>query len=195
MTIRQRKGRQRGRWRTVAGGLALALLLLAAALPARAETYDLVARYVLETVRAFRTAYVLHVVEHTREVGIVPKEDWVKNAHAIPLPAQFIKAAGSDLDTFEIGIVGLTPIYKTNLPRTQAETEALQKLMNDRNQKIITFTEGNQFKAMAADIAMVQSCADCHNTHPESRWRNFKKGDVMGAIVVRMTKHQDRQGP
>lgn len=77
---------------------------------AQAETYDLVARYVLETVRAFRSAYVLHVVEHTKDVGISPKEDWVKNAHAIPLPAQFVKTAGSDLETFEIGIIGLTPI-------------------------------------------------------------------------------------
>jgi len=183
--------RLNGLRRGVAGGLALALVALLAAVPARAETYDLVARYVLETVRAFRTAYVLHVVEHTREVGISPKEDWVKNAHAIPLPAQFVKAAGSDLDSFEIGIIGLTPIYKANLPRTPAETEALQKLTNDRSQKIVTFADGKQFKAMAADVAMVQSCADCHNTHPESRWRNFKKGDVMGAVIVRLTKHDD----
>lgn len=155
---------------------------------AQAETYDLVARYVLETVRAFRSAYVLHVVEHTKEVGIAPKEDWVKNAHAIPLPAQFVKTAGSDLEAFEVGIVGLTPIYKSNLPKTDAETEALKSLMADPSKKIITFADGKQFKAMAADFAVSQSCADCHNSHPESRWRNFKKGDVMGAIVVRLTR-------
>lgn len=155
---------------------------------AQAETYELVARYVLETVRAFRSAYVLHVVEHTKEVGITPKEDWVKNAHAIPLPAQFVKTAGSDLETFEIGIIGLTPIYKSNLPKTDAETEALKSLMADPSKKIITFSDGKQFKAMAADFAVSQSCADCHNGHPESRWRNFKKGDVMGAIVVRLSR-------
>jgi hypothetical protein len=176
-----------GRLRT---GLCLALLAgLVMAPAARAETYDLVARYVLETVRAFRTAYVLHVIEHIREVGVSPKEDWIKNAHAVPLPAQFVKTAGSDLDTFEIGIVGLTPIYKSNLPRTPAETDALRKLSTDRSQKIITFMDGNQFKAMAADIAVVQSCADCHNNHPDSAWRNFKKGDIMGAIVVRINRH------
>nr|MBI3613833.1 DUF3365 domain-containing protein [Nitrospirota bacterium] len=168
-------------------GLGLCSLVLWGSV-AQAETYDLVARYVLETVRAFRSAYVLHVVEHTKDVGIAPKEDWVKNAHAIPLPAQFVKTAGSDLDTFEIGIIGLTPIYTSNLPKTDAEAEALKGLMADSSKKIITFSDGKQFKAMAADFAVSQSCADCHNRHPESRWRNFKKGDVMGAIVVRLTR-------
>jgi len=168
--------------------LAVAAIVLVVS-PGRAEdNYDLVARYVLETVRAFRTAYVLNVVEHVREGGIVPKEDWIKDAHAIPLPAQFVKAAGADLESFEIGLIGLTPVYKSNLPRTQAESDALQRLTSDRSQKVISFADGNQFKAMAADVAVVQSCVDCHNVHPESRWRNFKKGDVMGAIVVRLTR-------
>lgn len=168
-------------------GLSLCSLVLWTSM-AQAETNDLIARYVLETVRAFRSAYVQHVVEHTKDVGIAPKEDWVKNAHAIPLPAQFVKTAGSDLDTFEVGIIGLTPIYKSNLPKTEAETDALKGLMADPSKKIVTFTDGKQFKAMAADFAVAQSCADCHNGHPESRWRNFKKGDVMGAIVVRLSR-------
>jgi hypothetical protein len=152
------------------------------------ESYEMTAKYILETVQAFRAAYVLHVVEHVREGGVTPKEDWSKNAHAIPLPAQFVKAAGADIEDFEIGIISLTPIYRTNLPQTQAETEALMKLTTDRSKRIITFVDGKQFKGVAADLAVVQSCVDCHNNHPNSTWRNFKKGDVMGAIVVRMSQ-------
>jgi hypothetical protein len=148
--------------------------------------YEMAARYVLETVRAFRTAYVLTVIEHVKEAGIQPKEEWIKNSHAIPLPAQFVKAGGADIDSFELGLISLTPIVSSNTPQTPAEAEALKKLESNRQQRIITFIDGKQFKGMAADIAIVQSCADCHNAHPTSPWRNFKKGDLMGAIVVRM---------
>ena len=171
-------------------GVFAAILGLAGAVPTvkAEESLEMAARYVLQTVQAFRAAYVLHVVEHVREGGVTPKEDWTKNAHAIPLPAQFVKAAGADISDFEIGIIGLTPIYKTNLPKTQAETEALMKLTTDRSTRIITFTDGKQFKGVASDLAVVQSCVDCHNNHPDSSWRNFKKGDVMGAIIVRMNR-------
>lgn len=174
---------------TVGATLAVAVVVLAASSGRAEDNYDLVARYVLETVRAFRTAYVLNVVEHVREGGIIPKEDWIKDAHAIPLPAQFVKAAGADLESFEIGLIGLTPVYKSNLPRTQAEVDVLQRLTSDRSQKVISFVDGNQFKAMAADVAVVQSCVDCHNVHPDSPWRNYKKGDIMGAVIVRLNKH------
>jgi uncharacterized protein DUF3365 len=170
-------------------GLAVVLGVTAAASPGLAEeSYELAARYILETVQAFRAAYVLHVVEHVREGGVAPKEDWSKNAHAIPLPAQFVKEAGADIADFEIGIIGLTPIYRTNLPKTQAESDALMKLTTDRSKRILTFVDGKQFKGVAADVAVVQSCVDCHNSHPKSTWRNYKKGDLMGAIVVRMNR-------
>ena len=149
---------------------------------------DMAARYILETVKAFRTAYVINIVERVKESGIQSKEEWIKDAHAIPLPAQFVKAAGADISSFEIGLIGLTPVYKSNLPKTQAETDALTQLATDRQQTVITFADGKQFKGVSADIAIVQSCVDCHNNHPNSPWRNFKKGDLMGAIVVRLNR-------
>ena len=149
---------------------------------------DMAARYILETVKAFRTAYVINIVERVKESGIQSKEEWIKDAHAIPLPAQFVKAAGADISSFEIGLIGLTPVYKSNLPKTQAETDALTQLATDRQQTVITFADGKQFKGVSADIAIVQSCVDCHNNHPSSPWRNFKKGDLMGAIVVRLNR-------
>ena len=45
------------------------------------------------------------------------------------LPAQFLKAAGRELEDFELSLIGLTPIYKENLPKTKAEEDALKKLM------------------------------------------------------------------
>jgi hypothetical protein len=51
---------------------------------------------------------------------------------------------------------------------------------------VVTFADGNQFKALAADYAIVQACTDCHNQHPGSPKKDFRQGDLMGAIVVRL---------
>jgi hypothetical protein len=149
---------------------------------------EAVATYLLATVKAFRTVYVKSVVEQAKKAGVAPKEEWTKDDHAIMLPAQFVKSAGAEIKDYELGLIGLTPIYKSNLPKTQAETDALKKMQADPNLKVLTFADGNQFKGLAADYAIVESCANCHNTHPSSPKKDFKKGDLMGAIVVRLNK-------
>src|SRR5262249_31937864 len=138
-------------------------------------SFELTARYILEVVKAFRTAYVLKVVEHARDGGIRPDEEWHKDSHFIPLPAQFVKAAAHQLYNYEVGIIVLTPVNKANLPKSQAETDALLELMKNREKSIKTFLDGDQFKAISADLALVQSCADCHNQHPQATKRDFRR--------------------
>jgi hypothetical protein len=148
----------------------------------------------LEVVKAFRTAYVLKVVEHAREGGIQPNEEWQKDSHFIPLPAQFVKAAGDQLDHFEIGLIGLTPVNRANFPKTQAETDALIQLMKNRDRSVTSFVDGDQFKAISADLALVQSCVDCHNHHPKATRRDFQRWDVMGGLVVRLKRDVTPEG-
>ena len=50
---------------------------------------------------------------------------------------------------------------------------------------MLTFVDGDQFKGLMADFAIEQACADCHNHHPNSPKKDFKKGDLMGAIIIR----------
>jgi hypothetical protein len=149
---------------------------------------DVVAKYILASAKAFRAVYVKGVIEQAKKAGVKPNENWTKDDHAIMLPAQFVKAAGSEIKDFELGLIGLTPIYKSNLPKTDAEANALKQMVADPNKTVLTFADGNQFKGLAADFAIVQSCADCHNSHPSSPKKDFKKGDLMGAIVVRFNK-------
>jgi uncharacterized protein DUF3365 len=163
-------------------------------LSAAEPSFELTARYILEVVRAFRTAYVMKVVEHAREGGIQPNEEWQKDSHFIPLPAQFVKAAGDQLDDFEIGLIGLTPVNRANFPRTQAETDALLQLMKNRDRSMTTFVDGEQFKAISADLALVQSCVDCHNHHPKATRRDFQRWDVMGGLVVRLKRDARPEG-
>ncbi len=151
---------------------------------------DLVARYLLATVQAFRTAYVEQILERVKRADIQPQEDWMKDNHSIMLPFQFVKAAGQEMKTLvkdvDIGLVSLTPLYSSNFPQTETEVEALMQLLADPKLKVITFTDGKEFKGLAADFAIEQSCADCHNHHPNSVKKDFKKGDMMGAIIIRL---------
>ncbi len=149
---------------------------------------DAAAKYILATAKAFRTVYVKQVISAAKKANVKPNEGWSKADHSIMLPAQFVKAAGAELKDFELGLVGLTPIYDSNKPKTDAEANALKEMMKDPSKKVLTFADGNQFKGMSADFAIVQGCADCHNAHPKSPKKDFKKGDLMGAIVVRFAK-------
>lgn len=182
--------RERG---VTALGLICCLTFLGSGLTFAEPSYELTARYILDVVKAFRTAYLLHVVEHTKESGLSTREDWAGNAHALPLPAQFVKEAAGQVKSVEIGLISLTPVNPSNRPRTDAEVEALLQLEKDRSRGVVTFVDGNQFKAVSADLALVRSCVDCHNAHPRASRRNFEQWDVMGGLVVRMNR--DAQPP
>jgi len=164
----------------MASSLAVSLVIAADTSQERAV------KYILATVQAFRTVYSKAIVEHVQKGGVRPSENWHKDDHAIMLNAQFVKAAGAELKDFELGLIGLTPIYKFNLPKTQAEADALKKMMASPDFKMLTFADGNQYKGLTADHAIVQACVDCHNSHPSSPRKDFKQGDLMGAIVVRI---------
>jgi hypothetical protein len=166
--------------------------ILAASFGQAAVSEELVVRYLLTTVQAFRKLYVTGVGDHVERAGIYQKEDWLKDDHAIMLPFQFVKLAAAEVNrefkNIEVGIISLTPIYSSNFPKTEAEVNALNTIMANQQQRVFTFKDGNQFKGLAADFAIHQTCVDCHNHHPNSTRRDFKKGDLMGAIVVRLSK-------
>ena len=144
------------------------------------------ARYLLAMAKSFRTVYTQGVVEQVKKAAITSKEEWTTDEHAVMLPAQFIKAAGFEIKEYELGLIGLTPIYKTNLPKTSAEEEALRRFLADPSLQVLTFKDGPQVKGLVPDFATTQACADCHNAYPQSPKRDFRQGDLMGAIVVRL---------
>lgn len=181
------------RWQKVPAILAVTVLLLGLAIPARPApdtAHEDAVRYLLAAFRSFRTIYVSQVLERVQKVGIQPKEEWASDDHAVMLPFQFVKMAAlemkSHIKNLDIGLISLTPIYTANFPKTQAEVEALKKLVANPSQTVVTFRDGKEFKGLAGDFAIEQSCVDCHNHHPNAQRKDFKKGDLMGAIVVRL---------
>jgi len=113
----------------------------------------------------------------------------------LALPAQFIKTAAAQVEDLDIGLISLTPLNPANKPRTSAETDALMQLEKDRLRGFISFVDGDQFKALSADLALVRSCTECHNQHPQATRKNFRQWDVMGGLVVRLKRDQKPSGP
>ncbi len=181
------------RWVKVSVVAMVALLLIGVAAPAKPSSdaaQENSVRYLLAAFRAFRTIYVSQVLERIQKVGIHPKEEWTADDHAVMLPFQFVKLAAlemkSHIKNVDIGLVSLTPLHTSNFPKTEGEVEALRTLTANPSQQVLTFRDGSQFKGIAADFAIEQSCVDCHNHHPNAHKKDFKKGDMMGAIVVRL---------
>ena len=166
----------------------LATLVITAPIVWAADAQEIAAQAVLETIKAVRTVYSKQIIEQVKKAGVKPSEKWQSDDHAVMLNAQFVKAIGAEIKGFELGLVGLQPIYKSNTPKTPAETDALKKLAANPSQPILTFADGNQVKGLAADFAVAKGCADCHNAHPDSPKKDWKQGDLMGAVIVRFNK-------
>ena len=81
------------------------------------------------------------------------------------------------------------PVNKQNAPQTDAEKEGLEFVDENIGKNYYT-TEilGDQeyFTAVYADTGVAPVCVSCHNAHPDSPRTDFKLGDVMGGVVIRI---------
>ncbi len=170
---------------TMFGLLVVGVLMFLSVGQAADMTKEKAAEYILATAKAARTVYVKGVIADAKKAGVKLSEGWVKDDHAIMLPAQFVKELGKEIRDFELALVGTDPLYASNAAKTPKEKEMLAALASGKK-KVITGTDGAKTVGMSADFAIVQGCADCHNNHPKTTKKDWKRGDFMGAIVVRM---------
>ena len=168
---------------TAFGVAVLGLLLIMPAGYAGDISKGKAAEMVLATVKAARTVFVKGVLADAKKGGIKGNEDWVKDDHGIMLPAQFVKEIGKEIRSFELGLLGTDPLYASNAAKSPKEKEMLAALAGGK--KMITDEDGGRTIGMSADFAIVQGCADCHNNHAKTTKKDWKKGDFMGAIVIR----------
>lgn len=167
------------------------LSLEAASNPRKGIAPETVSDYLNAIIRADRQVYTTDIVKRMQEQGIVlAKEDW-KDKNAIPLPAQFLHSSSKIVAESGSGIryrlISLWPIYRRNGPATPFEREGLEQLIKIPETPYrgeVATGKMKFFQSIYADIATSQACVTCHNTHPLSPKRDFKIGDVMGAIVI-----------
>ena len=146
---------------------------------------------VMESDRTVYTRLVVNRLQNQEKV-IKASEHW-KDDKALPLPAQMFRY-GSEMvadktDKFAYQLLSLWPVNKQNAPRTEAEKTGLKFIAENKGKNYYTEeTLGGKtyFTAVYADTGVAPACVNCHNDHIDSPRTDFKLGDVMGGVVIRI---------
>jgi hypothetical protein len=129
---------------------------------------------------------------------VIKASEHFEDDKALVLPAQMFRF-GSELVAqrseklpdvnFSYSLQSLWPVNKQNEPKTDAEKAGLKFVAENKGQNYYTEeTLGGKkyFTAVYADVGVAPVCVSCHNDHKDSPKRDFKLGDVMGGVVIRI---------
>lgn len=140
-----------------------------------------------------RAVYTKQVVNRLKDEGVIKPSEHFIDDKALPLPAQMFRfgaeAVAAKTDAFSYSLQSLWPINKQNAPRTEAEKIGLQFIIDNPGQNYYTeekLGEQSYFTAVYPDAAVAPVCASCHNEHKDSPRTDFKLGDVLGGVVIRV---------
>ena len=143
---------------------------------------------------ADRNVYANEVVYRLQDVDEVVKasEHW-QEKKALPLPAQMFRMGAGMVakttDAFSYALLSRWPLNKESGPRTELEAAGLDSVAKNPSKPFYgreTVGDVEYFTAVYADVAVSPSCVTCHNSHPASPRQDFKEGDVMGGVVIRI---------
>lgn len=122
---------------------------------------------------------------------LAAREDWKSEHGALPLPAQMLRMGAEKALEADSGLSYLLlspwPLNRQNRARTELETRGLAEVTRSGAPLYGTEVLGGRtyFAAFYPDRAVAEACVACHNAHPDSPRRDFRTGDVMGALVIR----------
>jgi len=146
-----------------------------------------------------RTIYTKTIVNRlVKKEKVIKASEHYEDDKALALPAQMFRF-GSELVAerasknpevnFSYSLQSLWPVNKQNAPKTDAEKTGLKYVVDNVGKNYYTTeTLGGKkyFTAIYPDIGVAPVCVACHNAHPDSPRKDFKLGDVMGGVVVRI---------
>ncbi|MEM7210573.1 MAG: DUF3365 domain-containing protein [Pseudomonadota bacterium] len=181
--------------RTIKAGLLGATLALT---PVAATSDGLEPQDVADMLHAVmdsdRTIYTKMIVQRlVAKEKLIKASEFFEDDKAAPLPAQMFRF-GSEMvadrtDLFSYSLQSLWPINKQNAPKTDLEKEGLQYIADNPGENFYGEEElgGEEyFTAVYPDVAVAEVCASCHNDHKDTPKTDFKVGDVMGGVVIRI---------
>ena len=146
-----------------------------------------------------RSVYTKTIVNRlVKKDKVIKASEHFEDDKALALPAQMFRfgsemamkrAEKLDDVNFSYTLQSLWPINKQNAPKTKAEKEGLKYVAENKGKNYYTTeTLGGQkyFTAVYADTGVAPVCVSCHNKHPDTPKKDFKLGDVMGGVVIRI---------
>jgi hypothetical protein len=152
---------------------------------------ETVADYLRAVIMAHRHFYTIHIANRLRQERIVDvSENW-KTTHSLPLPVQLVRETSEIAEltgpNVRYRLISQWPINKANAPATEFERRGLKEVQARPTRPYSSTVEGSAeqvFEAVYADVAVTAACVECHNAHASSPKKDFKVGDVMGALVI-----------
>lgn len=147
---------------------------------------------VMEADRAIYTKKVVNRLQNEEKV-ITASEHW-QDDKALPLPAQMFRMGAEAVQAknagFTYSLLSEWPINKQNAPKTDVEIAGLKKVAETQGKENYyaeeTLGGKKYFTAVYADVGVANACIKCHNNHADSPRTDFKIGDVMGGVVIRI---------
>lgn len=176
-------------------GAAAIAVGLGCATPAMAAgwSYQQIADALHAVMESDRTVYTRLIVNRlqNQEKVIKASEHW-KDEKALVLPAQMFRFGAEMVAEknagFTYALLSEWPVNKQNAPKTEVETEGLKAIAATGKPFYKEETLGGKtyFTAVYPDKAVAKACISCHNEHKDSPRTDFKMGDVMGGVVLRL---------
>lgn len=141
-----------------------------------------------------RTVYTRMVVNRLQnEEKVIKASEHFKDDKALPLPAQMFRFGAEMVAEKKMGfsysLLSLWPVNKQNAAKTPVEKAGLQAVVDKPGQpfyKEETLGGRKYFTAVYADRAVSPACVTCHNDHKDSPKNDFKIGQTMGGVVLRI---------
>ncbi len=144
--------------------------------------------------KADRTTYTKLIIQRLakKEKVIKASEHW-EDEKALVLPAQMFRHASELIAEQDLGFTyslqSIWPINKQNAPKTDMEKQGLEYLNENPGQNFYgeeTLGGTTYFTAVYPDVAVADACVSCHNDHKDTPKTDFKIGDTMGGVVIRV---------
>ena len=146
---------------------------------------------VMESDRTIYTRLVVNRLQNEEKV-IKASEHW-KDDKALVLPAQMFRFGAEEVAkskaNFSYSLLSSWPVNKQNAPKTPVEKEGLEFIAKNPGKNFYADEKlggKKYFTAVYPDYAVAQACITCHNDHKDTPKKDFKMGDVMGAVVIRI---------
>jgi len=145
-------------------------------------------------IKAHRTTYSKLIVNRLdNEEGVIKATEHWEDEQTLLLPAQMFRAASELVQKEDMGVsyslISPWPLNSQNAAKTKAEKAGFEFIAKNpgKNYYAEETLEGKKyFTAMYPDIAVTPACVTCHNEHRDTPRRDFKLGDMMGAVMIRI---------
>ena len=141
-----------------------------------------------------RTVYTQKIVNRlVVKDKVIKASEHFDDEKALVLPAQMFRFGAEMVAEkkmpFSYSLQSLWPVNKQNLPKTAVEKKGLDAVAKDNTKPFYgeeTLGKTKYFTAIYADKAVAPACITCHNEHKDSPRTDFKLGQTMGGVVIRI---------